>query len=101
MGWFRKEIINPTGSKISTEEKPVIEYKETLYSKGTKPEKPEEDEEDICINCKHHKEEDGDHRCYVYAERTKNYVTGEESWDNVEDCEDVNTVGDCGDFERL
>jgi len=100
MGLFRREIIKPTEVKISTEEKPDIEYKETLYSKGTKPNEPE-DEVAICINCKHHKEEKNEHNCYANAQIVKNYVTGEEKWEDVEDCEDINEDGDCSDFERL
>lgn len=94
MGLFRKEIIEPTKEKILDRE----EIETTNES-----EEPEELEDDvsICIKCKHHKEEDGDHKCYANANEDINYVTGDRQWEDVEDCEDVNEDGDCSDFERL
>lgn len=61
--------------------------------------KEPEEIEIICINCRHHVDDDGDHRCYANATKIKNYVTGEEDWEDVEDCEDINSEGDCEDFE--
>lgn len=93
MGLFRKEIIEPTKARILDNG----EIKTT-----NEPEETEEPEDDtaICVNCKHHKEEDGDHTCYANATEEIDYVTGDRRWIDVEDCEDVNEDGDCGDFEK-
>lgn len=70
----------------------------------TQPEVKEEEEAEeeiaICIKCKHHKEEDGEHKCYANVTEEIDYVTGEKTLNEVEDCSDVNDDGNCSDYER-
>jgi hypothetical protein len=82
---------------------PINETNQNPISKPVEPE-PEEDEETICVNCEHHTEKEGDldyeHNCFAQASEEINYVTGEKHWIDIEDCEEKNSDGDCGDYEK-
>jgi len=61
-----------------------------------------DDDTVICVNCKYHRENEGDyeHACFANVEEEVDYVTGEKTITGVEDCEDVNDDGQCGDFVK-
>lgn len=94
MGLFSRRIIEPTKERI------LDKKEDQTTSEQDEPEEPD-DGDAICIKCKHHKEDDNGHSCYAQANKIKEYVTGEESWEDVEDCADINEDGDCSDFERI
>jgi hypothetical protein len=101
MPWFGK--LRKLDEKVEDNElEPIIKKQETAVDEEESEEEEEEEEQVICVNCKFHSTffEGYEHTCIAGATKTVSPITGQEDWEDVEDCEDKNSDGDCEDFEK-
>jgi len=55
----------------------------------------------ICVKCRHHIIVHAEDVCYAKSIDETDYITGITEAKGVQNCYDINTSGDCPDFERL